>query len=96
VAKHIGADRERNARNLTEAVGAEITELRKKRGWTQLALAELLGYDVRYIGQIERGEKSITLRVLATIAAGFEMRAAQIIDAAETRIARRQDAKKSS
>jgi len=83
VAKHIGADKERRSGSLTEAVGAEITELRKERGWTQQKLAELLGYDVRYIGQIERGEKSVTLRALAAIAEGLDVRASKILSTAE-------------
>ena len=86
VAKHIGADKERRSGSLTEAVGAEITELRKELGWTQQKLAELLGYDVRYIGQIERGEKSVTLRALAAIAEGFEVRASKLLAAAEERV----------
>jgi XRE family transcriptional regulator, regulator of sulfur utilization len=88
VAKHIGADRERTAGSLTEAVGMEITELRKERGWTQQRLADLLGYDVRYIGLIERGEKSMTLRALAAIAGGLEVRASKILGAAEKRVAK--------
>jgi transcriptional regulator with XRE-family HTH domain len=85
VPKKIGADKQRESRTLGEAVGAEITRLRVDRGWSQLKLAHDLGYTERYIGQLERGAKSPTLRTLADLAKAFSTEVSTIIRAAERR-----------
>jgi transcriptional regulator with XRE-family HTH domain len=85
VPKKIGADKHRESRTLGEAVGAELTKLRVDRGWSQLKLADVLGYTERYIGQLERGTKSPTLRTLADIAKAFSTDLSTIIKAAERR-----------
>jgi transcriptional regulator with XRE-family HTH domain len=86
VPKHIGADRKRSSASLAEAFGAELTDRRTKAGWSQQALAELLGCDVNYIGQIERAEKSPTLGILISIATAFRIRLSDILQAAEDRV----------
>ena len=83
--KQIGADKYRESRTLGEAVGAELTKLRVDRGWSQLKLADALGYTERYIGQMERGSKSPTLRTLADMAKAFSIELSTIIKAAERR-----------
>ena len=83
--KKIGADKHRESRTLGEAVGTELTKLRVDRGWSQLKLADALGYTERYIGQLERGAKSPTLRTLADIAKAFSIELSTIIKAAERR-----------
>jgi transcriptional regulator with XRE-family HTH domain len=85
VPKKIGADKHRESRTLGEAVGAELTKLRVDRGWSQLKLADALGYTERYVGQLERGSKSPTLRTLADIAKAFSIDLSTIIKAAERR-----------
>jgi transcriptional regulator with XRE-family HTH domain len=85
VPKKIGADKHRESRTLGEALGAELTKLRVDRGWSQLKLADALGYTERYIGQMERGTKSPTLRTLADIAKAFSTELSTIIKAAERR-----------
>jgi transcriptional regulator with XRE-family HTH domain len=85
VPKTIGADKHRESRTLGEAVGAELTKLRVDRGWSQLKLADALGYTERYIGQMERGSKSPTLRTLADLAKALSTEVSTIIKAAERR-----------
>jgi transcriptional regulator with XRE-family HTH domain len=70
---------------LGEAVGAELTKLRVDRGWSQLKLADALGYTERYIGQLERGTKSPTLRTLADLAQAFSIEVSTILRSAERR-----------
>jgi transcriptional regulator with XRE-family HTH domain len=48
-------------------------------------LAHDLGYTERYIGQLERGAKSPTLRTLADLAKAFSTEVSTIIRAAERR-----------
>ncbi len=84
--KPIGTVKKRSATNLSEAFGAELTELRVCRGWSQQRLAEMLGYDMNYIGMLERGEKSPTLRTLSDLAGAFEKPVSSIIRGAEKRL----------
>ena len=85
MAKRIGADKEREARNLDEALGAELTDLRTRHGWSQQRLSELIGYDESYIRQLERGTKSATLRTLSDLASAFSISVSALIKRAETR-----------
>jgi transcriptional regulator with XRE-family HTH domain len=89
VPKAIGADKERKARNLDEALGAELTELRTRRKWSQQRLSELIGYDESYIRQLERGAKSATLRTLSDLASAFSIDVSVLIRRAEKRLSNR-------
>jgi transcriptional regulator with XRE-family HTH domain len=89
VAKPIGADKERRVRSLDEALGAELTDLRTRRHWTQQRLAERSGYDESYIRQMERGAKSATLRTLSDLASAFSISVSVLIRRAETRLSKR-------
>lgn len=86
MAKPIGADKERKVRNLDEALGAELTDLRTRRSWSQQRLAEIAGYDESYIRQMERGTKSATLRTLSDLAAAFSISVSALIRRAESRV----------
>ena len=89
MAKPIGADRKRVAVDLGTALGAEFTRLRTQRGWSQTKLGELVGYDERYIRQLERGTKSPTLRTLSNIAAVFGVPVSALIKRAEKKLSKR-------
>jgi transcriptional regulator with XRE-family HTH domain len=83
VAKRIGADKERRTDTLAGSLGAQITRLRLSRGWSQIKLADLVGYDERYIRQLELGAKSPTLRTLINIAQAFAIPLSTLIKRAE-------------
>lgn len=83
MAKPIGRVNKREARNIGEALGVELTRLRVERGWTQLRVSEMLGYDATYIRQLEKGSKSPTLRTLSHIAEIYTMRVSALIARAE-------------
>ena len=86
MAKRIGADKPRNARTLDEALGAALTQMRVKKGWSQLQFAELVGFDEGYMRQIERGIKSPTLRTLKHISDALSISTSALIRAAERRL----------
>ncbi len=86
MAKRIGADKKRLARNLDEALGAELTDLRIKKGWSQQKFADVVGFDETYIRQLERGTKSPTLRSLAHIAEALSVQPSTMIRSAEHRV----------
>ena len=52
----------------TKKVGENIRLIRKQRAMSQLVLATKIGSAQRYIGEIERGLKSPTIRILTRIA----------------------------
>ena len=88
MAKRIGADKERKTHTLAASLGNQITRLRPKRGWSQIMLAEVLGYDERYIRQLEQGTKSPTLRTLVNVAHAFEIPVSTLIKRAERGVTR--------
>jgi transcriptional regulator with XRE-family HTH domain len=55
-------------RSPQQRLGKRIRQLRLKKGWTQEELAERTNRHWTYIGGIERGERNITLQVIADIA----------------------------
>lgn len=48
--------------------GARVRELRLQRGWSQEELAQRANRHWTYIGGIERGERNVTLQVIADLA----------------------------
>jgi transcriptional regulator with XRE-family HTH domain len=59
-------------------VGHRVRDLRKERGLSQEALGERGGFHYSYIGQIERGEKNVSLLNLVKIARALEVNMAQL------------------
>ncbi len=55
-------------RSPQQRLGRQIRQLRLKKGWTQEELAERTNRHWTYIGGIERGERNVTLQVIADIA----------------------------
>jgi transcriptional regulator with XRE-family HTH domain len=54
-------------------VGERIRQLRKKRGWRQIDLAEQSGIHEVHISDLERGVREVGLRHLAALATAFEV-----------------------
>jgi transcriptional regulator with XRE-family HTH domain len=88
VSKPLGAVDKREARNLGEALGVELTRLRVARAWTQQKVSDMLGYDVAYIRQLEKGIKSPTLRTLSNFAAVYSLRVSVLLARAERTLER--------
>jgi transcriptional regulator with XRE-family HTH domain len=55
-------------------LGARIRQLRKRRNWRQIDLAEESGLGRIYISDLERGKKEICLRNLHILAMTFQVR----------------------
>lgn len=53
--------------------GANIRALRKAKGLSQEAFAETCGLHRTYVGSIERGERNVTIDVMARIAATLKV-----------------------
>jgi transcriptional regulator with XRE-family HTH domain len=65
--------------NVVRKVGRRIRELRQKKGWSQEKLAEEAGLHRTYIGQVERGEKSIGVNHLRRVAAALGVQPSEIL-----------------
>ncbi|WP_340019370.1 helix-turn-helix transcriptional regulator [Paenibacillus sp. FSL H3-0457] len=65
-------------RKILKLVGARIKVLRKEKGLSQEALGEKGGFHFTYIGQVERGEKNVSLVNLGKIAEALEVNVSQL------------------
>ena len=54
-------------------MGDRIRKLRKRRGWTQVVMAEKIGLDRSFIADVERGKRNISILNLDLIAKGFKL-----------------------
>lgn len=76
------------ANDILKLVGQRIRSLRKERGLSQEQLGEKGGFHYSYIGQVERGEKNVSLLNLAKISEALEVSLSQLfayIDGEEKR-----------
>jgi transcriptional regulator with XRE-family HTH domain len=61
------------ARDICIQTGDRIRQLRIKRGWRQIDLAETAGISENYISDLEIGKKEICIRTLQAVASAFDM-----------------------
>jgi transcriptional regulator with XRE-family HTH domain len=62
------------------AFGERVRKIRKEKGLSQEALADLAGIERSYMGHIERGDQNITLIKIFQIAEALEMSPGYLID----------------
>lgn len=55
------------------AFGRRVREARKNKGISQESLAEMAGIDRSYMGNIERGEKNVTLKKVYEICDALDL-----------------------
>jgi transcriptional regulator with XRE-family HTH domain len=81
-------DHERRPKTLEQAFGLTLVGWRKKKGFSQMDLAVSSGYSLRYIGDIERGTKSATMRTMHDLATLLDVRLSVLVIEAEALAAR--------
>jgi transcriptional regulator with XRE-family HTH domain len=59
-------------------LGERIRKLRKRRGWTQVELAERVGIDRSFLADVERGKRNVSILNLELIAGGFKVSLSQL------------------
>jgi transcriptional regulator with XRE-family HTH domain len=69
-----------------ELFGMALRDLRKQQGLSQETLAFESGYHPSYIGQLERGKKSPSLRTMVSLASILKVLPSQLLQAFETRL----------
>lgn len=68
---------------MPEEPGIRILEMRKKRGYTREKLAEYAEISVQFLADIERGQKSMTIKTLRRIAAALNVTTDYIVNGSE-------------
>lgn len=63
-----------------ENLGQRIKDLRAARGWSQSELAQVVGLNKAYIGDIELGRRNPTLKSMERIAGGFGLRVGELLE----------------
>lgn len=71
-----------------EAFGTVLREIRKIRGLSQESLAFESGYHPTYIGQLERGQKSPSLRTIMNLAVVLDSRGSEMLRRVEALVGR--------
>lgn len=72
------------ARSRSQAFGDALRELREERDLSQEGAALRCGIDRAYFGQLERANKTPTLRTVWRIADGFETRPSELLARTES------------
>ena len=68
---------------LQVSLGRTIRNLRGRRGYSQESFAHAVGLHRTYMGDIERGERNVSLRNLLRIADALEIPLSQLLAEAE-------------
>jgi transcriptional regulator with XRE-family HTH domain len=66
--------------NIHEILGKRIQSFRKKRGLTQLQLAEMANLSLEHLGAIERGRGNPTLESLHNLCVAFDISLKMLFD----------------
>ncbi|EMD0829380.1 helix-turn-helix transcriptional regulator [Morganella morganii] len=61
------------------AFGGRVRQIRKEKGLSQEALADLAGIDRSYMGHIERGDQNITLTKIYQISEALRVSVSDLI-----------------
>lgn len=66
--------------NIHEILGKKIQSFRKKRGLTQLQLAEMANLSLKHLGEIERGRGNPTLESLHSLSVSLGVSLKELFD----------------
>jgi len=66
--------------NIHEILGKRIQSFRKKKGLTQLQLAEMANLSLKHLGEIERGRGNPTLESLHSLSMSLEVSLKELFD----------------
>jgi len=69
----------RRPTGLQGIIAGNVKRLRKARGISQEALAEICGYHRTYLGMVERGERNISIATLEALAVALDVEAHQLL-----------------
>jgi transcriptional regulator with XRE-family HTH domain len=67
------------ADDLKDVIATNVRRLRHAKGWTQEELADRVGLSARYLGQVERGQPSMSVTVLGRLADTLAIPASELV-----------------
>ena len=79
----VAKSKKRRAATLEQAFGQVLFTRREKKGLSQMDLAVASGYSLRYIGDVERGTKSATMRTMHDLATLLDVKLGTLMVEAE-------------
>ena len=85
---------ERAVRHVRKFLGTRLRALRKQRALSQERLGERSGLSGKFIGEVERGEKSISIDSLYRVSVALEIPLRDLTDVRERNQATNEDAEK--
>lgn len=65
---------------LPQTIGRKLRHYRQEQGYSQEALADRAGLHPTYIGQVERGEKNITVETFSKITTALDIPITAVFD----------------
>lgn len=71
---------ERQAKSVRTILGSRVRTLRLERTWSQEALGERSGLSGKFIGEVERGEKSISVDSLYRVSVALQVPLRELVD----------------
>jgi XRE family transcriptional regulator, regulator of sulfur utilization len=74
---------ERAAKHVRKFLGQRLRALRKQRGLSQERLGDRSGLSGKFIGEVERGEKSISIDSLYRVSVALEIPLRELTDVAD-------------
>jgi transcriptional regulator with XRE-family HTH domain len=80
---YVAKSAEYRSSTLERAFGQTLLSYRKKKGLSQMDLSVASGYSLRYIGDIERGTKSATMRTMHDLATLLDVKLSVLVVEAE-------------
>jgi XRE family transcriptional regulator, regulator of sulfur utilization len=66
------------AKDIKRALGRKIREMRRAHGWSQEQMGEASDLHWTYVGQVERGERNLTLGSIHAIAKAFKIKISEL------------------
>jgi len=85
----VGKAKKGRPATLEQACGQVIMQHREELGLSQMDVAVATGYSLRYVGDVERGAKSATLRTMNDFATLLDIRLGSLISEAEAALGRK-------
>jgi transcriptional regulator with XRE-family HTH domain len=79
-----GQDTSLTPPSLIRGFGHGVRQLREARGWSQEQLAEQAGLNRSFVGEIERGEVTVSLSTVAKLSRAFELTPSTLVKRGET------------
>jgi XRE family transcriptional regulator, regulator of sulfur utilization len=71
---------------LGRSFGSGVRQLREAQGWSQEQLAEQAGLNRSYVGEVERGDVSVSLTTVAKLAHAFGLAPSALVGHAENSV----------